>query len=334
MILYIGNNIKSSNTTVLVQLSNLLKKEGLNVIISSSKENQLFRLIEMLYSVLKWNRRIDYVLIDTYSTKNFYYAFLVSQLCRFLHLKYIPILHGGNLPNRLKNSPQWSRLIFKNSYSNIAPSYYLKEAFEKEGYNVKFIPNNLEINQYTFKKRKKLTPNLLFVRSFSDIYNPELAVKVLHELKKEYPSAKLCMVGPDKDGSLQKCKDLAHKYGIKDSIAFTGKLSKTEWHELSIDYDIFINPTNFDNTPVSVMEAMALGLPIVSTNVGGIPFLLKDNTDALLVNKDSVGEMTEAIISLLKTPSKSLTLLINARKKVEQFDWEIIKHDWLSILAR
>ena len=84
--------------------------------------------------------------------------------------------------------------------------------------------------------------------------------------------ATLAMIGPDVDGSLTKVKDLARKKNL--DVNFTGKLSKPEWINYSKDFNVFINTTNFDNTPVSVIEAMALGLPVVSTNVGGMPFLI------------------------------------------------------------
>ncbi|MFD0962595.1 glycosyltransferase family 4 protein [Pseudofulvibacter geojedonensis] len=333
MILYIGNNVKSSNVTVMAQLSQLLRKEGYTVTVSSSKENQFLRLFEMLFSVLKWSKQVDYVLIDTYSTKNFYYAFLVSQLCRVLKLKYIPILHGGKLPTRLKSSPGLAKMIFNHSYINIAPSYYLKEAFEKENFSVKFIPNNIEVCKYELKKRMLFKPNLLFVRSFSKIYNPQLAIQVLQELKKDYPTASLCMVGPEKDGTLQECKELVNKLDLEDSVVFTGKLSKQAWHHLASEYDIFINPTDFDNTPISVIEAMALGLPVVSTNVGGMSYLIKNDIDGLLVEANNVLHMTNAVKSLIETPSKAIKIVEQARVKVEGFDWKEVKKEWLSVLA-
>mgnify|MGYP000433073758 CR=1 FL=1 len=108
-------------------------------------------MFEMLIKTIKHARKVDYVLIDTYSTKNFWYAFIISQLCRILKLKYIPKLHGGNLPSRIVRSKFFSNLIFKNAYINIAPSYYLFEAFKNEGYaNLRYIPNSIEIKMYTY----------------------------------------------------------------------------------------------------------------------------------------------------------------------------------------
>ena len=91
---------------------------------------------------------------------------------------------------------------------------------------------------------------------------------------------------------------------------------------------MFINTTNVDNTPVSVIEAMALGLPVVSTNVGGIPFLLEDGVDALLVEPNDQEAMCRAIERLKSDPELVKQLTLNARKKVENFDWEVVKHQW------
>lgn len=334
MILYIGNNIKSKTATVTTTsiLSNLLKQEGYHIKIVSSIKIQFFRLLSMLWAILKYRNKINYILIDTYSTRNFYYALFSSQLCRLFKLKYLPILHGGNLPTRLDNSAKLSRLIFSNSYQNIAPSNYLKTEFKKRGYNTIFIPNVLEIKNYTFLERKIYSPKLLYVRAFDKIYNPEMAIKVLNNLLETYPDALLCMIGPEKDNSLKLCKDLVRSLQLENHVEFTGMLSKPQWHKKAEDYNIFINTTNIDNTPVSVMEAMALGLPIVSTNVGGIPFLIDGRIDGLLVEKNNVNAMVNAIIEITNNKEQTRKLVSNARKKVEGFDWGIVKQLWDNIL--
>jgi len=334
MILYIGNNMqsKTNNVTYMVTLSNLLKSEGFELLMTSSKKNQLLRILDMLLSIVTYRKKISYILIDTYSTRNFYYALACSQLSRLFNLKYIPILHGGNLPERLMNSRKMSSLIFKYSYKNVAPSNYLKDAFEKKGYETTFIPNVLELNNYKFKKRESFSPHLLYVRAFDKIYNPQMAVYVLSELLKKHPSAKLCMVGPDKDGSLQECKELALTLRVSEFIEFKGLLSKTEWHKLSKEFDIFINTTNLDNTPVSVMEAMALGLVVVSTNVGGIPYLINNGVDGVLVAPNNVDEMTSVIENTIINTELTQQLILNARKKVESFDWSTVKQSWIEML--
>ena len=331
-ILYIGNDLRKSTryTTTMDTLSYLLSSSGYNIYKSSSKVNKGFRLLDMWMTIILLRKKLDYVFIDTYSTSNFYYAVFISQLCRFFKLKYLPILHGGNLPYRLKKYPKFSSLVFNNSYENIAPSGYLKYEFEQKGFKTVLIPNVIPIHQYPYKERKKIAPKLLYVRAFAEIYNPTLAIEALKELKNTYPKAILCMIGPDKDGTLEDVKQLINKYHLNESVEITGVLAQKEWHKKSKAFDIFINTTNIDNTPVSVIEAMALGLPVVSTNVGGMPYLIQHNEDGVLVEKNNPSVMTKEICKIVEENKYSLA--INARKKVENFDWNIVQSKWIQLL--
>lgn len=331
-LLYIGNKLINSglNATTIDVLSKHLKNEGFDVISTSTKKNQLLRLLDMIFSIIKYNN-VDYVLIDTYSTSAFWYAFFTSQFCRLFNLKYIPILHGGNLPFRLDKNIKLSKMIFNNAYINIAPSDYLLTEFRKRGFaNIIHIPNSIEVGNYPFKLRNQIQPKLIWVRAFASIYNPKMAVDVLVNLKNKFPQATLCMVGPDKDGSLQITKEYAKSLNV--DVEFTGKLSKEEWCKLADNFDIFINTTNFDNTPVSVIEAMCLGLPVVSTNIGGIPFLIEDNYTGLLVDLNDVQSMVSAIELLLVENELTMNLSKNGRLMAENFDWSRVKKEWINVL--
>jgi len=331
-ILYIGNRLSKhgSTPTSIETLGPLLEQEGFGLFYASSQKNKMLRFISMLFSVLRC-RKADIVLIDTYSTVNFWYAFATSQLCRLLKIKYIPILRGGDLANRLGKNPRLCKMIFKNSFQNVAPSLFLKDKFERMGYeNLIHISNTIELKNYPFLDRKKAAPRLLWVRSFAKIYNPIMAVEVFASIKKKYPEATLCMVGPEKDGSMAIVKQKAA--ALELDVLFTGQLSKEDWINKSKDYDIFINTTHFDNMPVSVMEAMSLGLAVVSTDVGGIPFLLENQKDSLLVPDRDVTAMVEAIDKLIKNTDLFCEITANGRSKAEMFDWEVVKDKWMDIL--
>lgn len=333
-VLYIGNNLRSkqTNTTSIAILGPLLETEGYKLYYASHRKNKFLRLLDMVFKTIRKSFKVDVVLIDTYSTQNFYYALIVSQLCRFLKLKYISILRGGDLESRLKQSSKWSSLIFNHARVNVAPSLFIKSVFESYGYSkLVHVPNTIKIENYPFKERSLKTIKLLWVRSFSRIYNPQLAVKILKLLQEKGHDATLCMVGPDTgDGSLQATQQLAKELGVM--VTFTGKLTKTEWTDLAADYNVFINTTNFDNMPVSVIEAMALGLPVISTDVGGMPFLIDQGEDGLLVSSNDADAFVVAILKLCTEPDLKNKLVFNARKKVEQFDWEVVKHSWVGVL--
>lgn len=331
-ILYLGNKLSKHgiNKTTIETLGENLSQSGFQVVSYSSKKNSLLRLFDMLFGIVK-HYDTNYILIDTYSTSAFWFAFFASQLARILHIKYIPILHGGNLPKRLISNPRLCKMLFKNAYTNVSPSEYLKFHFEKFGFsNVISIPNSINLSDYSFKKRNNFKPNLIWVRAFADIYNPKMAIDVLFLLQKKYPSATLTMVGPDKDGSLEVMKKYANQFNLK--VIFTGKLTKKEWTDLAENHDVFINTTHFDNTPVSVLEAMALGLPVVSTNVGGLPFLISHQINGFLVNDNNAIEMVEQIENIIQFPSQTIECINNAKNRISKMDWKVVENQWHKLL--
>jgi len=323
---------RGQTATTVDTLGRALEQEGYRVVVASDKRKKIWRLLDMSRATLRHAPKSGLVLIDTYSTLNFYYAVTVAGLCRVLGVPYIPILHGGNLPKRLERSKGLSKWLFDGARVNVAPSGYLLEAFKQVGFtNMAYIPNTIALEHYPFKQREHIKPRLLWVRSFDKTYNPKLAIEIVAELKKRGVDVSLTMVGPDKDTSLEDCTKLAEQQQLP--VTFTGKLEKSEWIEFSANHDLFINTTNFDNMPVSVIEAMALGLPVVSTNVGGIPFLIDHQKDGILVPSNDAGAFTESIAQLLDEPERVRDLSVNARKKAEQFDWQVVKHRWFELLG-
>lgn len=333
-IIYIGNNLteKSKYHSAMATLSQLLAKEGYLVIKSSDKFNKLVRLADMCFTVIKHRKTTNVVLIDTFSTYNFYYTVIVAVLCRLFSLKYIPILHGGNLPWRLDHSPKLAAFIFKNSYKNVSPSPFLQHEFQQRKMNAICIPNPIDISTIPFTQRKNEEVSLLWVRAFDKTYNPLLAIKVLSRLRKTFNNATLCMVGPDKDGSLKKTKKLAFDLQVSSWVTFTDVLSRKEWHKLSKNYNIFINTSNVDNTPVSIMEAMALGLPVISTDVGGIKFLISHNNNGILVSPNNEEQMEKAVLKLVNEVDFANQLVKNAREKVVNFDLNKVSVQWNKLL--
>jgi len=334
-LLYVGNKLSHCGFTpgVIETLGPLLEAEGYKVFYAGTFKNKILRLLEMLFKTLTTGRKVDYILIDTYSTSAFWYAYMAGRVAKLVRTKYIPILHGGSLPDRLVRSKRSCDRLFKNSYANVAVSGYLRYEFEKAGYSTVVIPNSIDISLYPFKKREYPRAKLLWVRSFHRQYNPNMAAVVLSELLKNHPDAELCMVGPDKDGSMNEFKTFINSIGIAKHVTITGKLSKEEWIKLSENYDFFINTTNVDNTPVSVIEAMALGMIIVTTDAGGIPYLVSNEKDAIVVERDKSSTMAQKINGLIDTSLKSVNFSMNARIKAESFDSKNIIKPWKEILV-
>ncbi len=332
-ILYIGNKLATHGytATTIDTLGVALENAGYNLRYSSSQRVIIIRMLDMLWTTWKSRNWANVVLIDTYSTRNFWYAILVARLCEQLKVSYIPILHGGNLPQRMISNPKTINRFIENASQVISPSDYLKSAFAKAAYhNITTIPNSIEIENYPFLLRDQVTPKILWVRSFATIYNPQMAIQIFAQLKQDYPDAQLTMVGPEKDGSLQSCKQLATDLNLE--VHFIGKLTKKEWIDLSRSHDLFLNTTNFDNLPVSVIEAMAVGLPVVSTNAGGLPYLMEHQKNGLLIEINDVQGACKVINSLIDNTELVARLSNNGRATSLNYSWNKVKSLWDAVL--
>lgn len=333
MILYIGNILSTRGGSVsFIETMNLKLGDRYAIKTISSIQSKPIRLLHMLLSVCWYRNKCKVVLIDTFSTQAFWFAYAVSRLCLLLKLPYIPIIRGGNFLNRMHRSRYFSDKLLRGGDYTIVPSTFLEHNFLLAGYSVLYIPNFIELENYPFKKREILKPRILWVRAFHVIYNPLLAIEVISVLNNQH--VHLCMVGSDTDGTRSKVEKRIAALNLENQILLKGRLLKKEWVELSKSYDIFINTTTIDNMPVSVIEAMALGLPVVSTNVGGIPYLLEHEKNALLVPSDDPVEMAEAISKLLNDPAIAQQLSFEARKKVEKFAWDKVKIKWFTVLDK
>jgi glycosyltransferase involved in cell wall biosynthesis len=211
--------------------------------------------------------------------------------------------------------------------------FTLAHFFRDAGFKIEIIPNALDLSMYPFKKRAVIQPRILWVRAFDKIYNPVLAIKSLRLVLDQFPSASLTMVGPVKDSSYEKCVEYVKQYQLEKAVNFRGLLNRDQWIEESSDFDIFINTTTIDNQPVSLLEAMALGFLVISTKVGGIPFLIDQDKNGFLFPSNDEKALADQILVLLAMSEEMRgEVSSRAREFAEQFDWQRIESKWLALL--
>lgn len=332
-ILYIGNALdrKGSTPTTIDVLGSLLNTRH-TVTIVSRKRNKFMRLADMCLTLFNARNRTDLVIIDVYSSTAFYFAVIAAWMCRKSGLPYVPVAHGGNLPERAARSPKRMNRLFTGAYSSVCPSAFLKDRLAESGIACRIIPNPIDISMYQYREAD-VTPTLLWVRSLHSVYNPEMALQVLAVLTESYPAARLTMVGPEKDVSVKALKTKARELGIEDKVAFTGLLVKQDWLNLGTEHSFFINTTNIDNAPVSVVEAMALGLVVVSTNAGGIPYLVSNNENGFLVETGNAGQMAAVIKDCLDGTRDLTAIRQNARQTAMKFDQQHVLNLWDELIG-
>jgi len=311
-----------------------LKTAGWSVHLASSYRGRVARLLDFLLTVWRHRNRYDVAHVDVYSGPAFVWAELVCWALRRAKKPYMLTLRGGNLPAFAQRTGKRVPRLLQSTSIVTTPSAYLLEQMRPYRQELVLLPNPLDLSKYSFKHREHPAPKLVWLRSFHEMYNPSLAVQVVVRIAQDFPDVRLIMMGPDRgDGSFQATKKLAVKLGVADRLTFRGPVTKDEIPHLLHEGDIFLNTPRVDNTPVTVLEAMASGLCIVSTSVGGIPYLLEDECDALLVPAGEDAVMAKAIRRFLTEDGLAERLTKNARRKVEQFDWPIILPKWERLLT-
>ncbi|MDX1520798.1 MAG: glycosyltransferase family 4 protein [Anaerolineae bacterium] len=300
---------------------------------TSTRLQRLARLADMLGTT--WRHRNQYVVaqVDVYSGPAFLWAEAVCWMLRRINKPYVLTLHGGQLPNFARHWPKRVRHLLQSAAIVTTPSRYLAEQMQPYRSDLHLLPNPLDLSAYAHTVRTRPQPRLIWLRAFCEIYNPSLAPRVLAILSQDFPDSSLIMIGPDKgDGSLQFTQQVAEELGVTDRLELPGGVPKAKVPLWLNKGDIFINTTNIDNTPVSVLEAMACGLCVVSTDVGGLPYLLEQEQDTLLVPPDDPEAMAAAVRRLLTEQQLAERLSRQARQKTEQFDWSVLLSRWDTLL--
>lgn len=333
--LLVGNFLSSSTGTagICEQLERKLQDRGWVVISTSRETKRGLRLADMLSTA--WHKRKHYEIaqIDVYSGLAFFWAEAVCLLLQRLRKPYMLTLHGGNLPAFARRWPGRVRHLLSPATAVTTPSLYLQKELSALRQDILLVPNALDFSSYPFVQRTFAEPRIAWLRAFHRIYNPGMAVETIYRLVNDFPSLKLDMVGPDKnDGTFEEAQRLVAKYGLHANISFSGKVAKAEVPKKLSSYDVFLNTTTAESFGVSVMEAAALGMCIVTTNVGELPYIWTHGHDALLVPPDDAPAMAHAVRRILTEPELAERLSRNARAKAEQYDWSVVLPQWEALL--
>lgn len=310
-----------------------LTTAGWAVLTTSSRPNRFARLLDALLTVWWQRHRYNVAQVDVFSGLGLVWAEIVCCALRMAKKPYVLTLRGGNLPVFAQGASKRVQRLLQSASAVTAPSAYLLEQMSSYHQDLVPLPNPLDLAKYPFKHRKHPASNLVWLRTFHDLYNPSLAVRVVALLAKDFPTVRLVMIGPNKgDGSCESTMNLALKLSVLERVNFPGPVPKDDIPHWLQQGDIFLNTPRVDNAPVSVLEAMACGLCIISTNVGGIPYMLEDEHDSLLVPDDDHAAMAKAVQRLLTEDGLAERLSGNGRRKAEQFDWTNILPRWEALL--
>lgn len=304
------------------------------VLAKSSNKQKAARLWDAVAGLINNRNQIELVIIDVYAYQSFWYSFIIGMLARSLGKPYILYLHSDQLKVKYRSKPQSFQRLLNHSQAIVTPSDYLKSFFEAKGYACLEIPNLINVIDYKGKIRESIKPNLVWIRAFHKNYQPSVAIEVMNLLVKQIPEATLTMIGPVKDDTYEEVVQSIRQYGLESRVSLMDKQDKATFIEICRDKDIFLNTSEVDNQPITLIEAMAMGLPIVSTNAGGIPYLIEDGQEGILVEKANAQKMADQVVNLIANPGQCRMISQNAVNKAKNFDWAYGKQQWLELIEK
>ena len=320
-------NFKKSVGGISGQVDVLLKElnnELVHTDLFNTRASNFMRIILPLKLFFRSNK-YDTFHIHGCSGLGFYPIFIGVLVGVLKRKKIIVTYHGGKLKEFLNRYPRLIILILNKADVLTVPSIYLKNILTN--YNIKSlcIPNIIRDDNVSFKERRTISPIIIVTRSLEKVYNISLMLEAYAQIKNKYDNAQLYIVG---DGSLKSSLENEVKNKKIKDVVFTGRIDNSLIGEMLNKADIYVNPSTADNMPLSLFEAFACGLPVISTNVGGIPNFIQNNKNGFLIDSKNTHSLVEKIEFILKNQEVVDTITKNAYKTFKNYTWNSLKYKY------
>ena len=304
-----------------------LCEEGHSVSIFSTKGSVWKRLF-LKRKLRKIVKNYDLLHIHCCSGWGFVPAVLGVAVGKKLGKRVVLTYHGGGGEKFFAKHTKLVRHYLTRTDANIVLSGFLGKIFDKYKIPYTVIPNIIELDSTNYRERESLRPHFICVRTHEPLYNIPCILRAFRQLQAALPEASLTLVG---DGSQhEELKQQAAAMGLQNVI-FTGRVDNNEIYSYLNNADIFLSAPLIDNMPVSLLEAMNAGLLIISSRVGGVPYIVEDGKSALLFESDNAAQLAEKMLWSLQHPEESLEMVRCAHKEVEKYQWGHVKEKLYSL---
>ncbi|NNE66286.1 MAG: glycosyltransferase family 4 protein [Pyrinomonadaceae bacterium] len=235
---------------------------------------------------------------------------------------------SGFLEKHLTTWPKSTIPLIRKCDVVVTPSRYLVDVFEKFGIKARSVHNFVTIDKYKFETRNELRPRFLSNRNFEDLYNVGCTISAFARIREEFPEATLTIAGSGPQE--QELRRLVGELGSA-GIEFVGTVPQKDMPGLYAKADIYLNSPNIDNMPNSILEAFASGTAVVTTNAGGIPYIVEHERNGLMVEIGDDKALAEQAFRLLRDKHLAVELAEGGRSDLEKFKWESVRDDWIDV---
>jgi len=276
-------------------------------------------------------RLANYDIVHVFSAS--YFSFLLAPtpallVGRWYGKRVVLNYRSGEAEDHLR---RWGRsvlAILRRADVLVVPSGYLVEVFSRVGLGARVVGNIVDLQQFAFRERKSLRPIFLSNRNLEVHYNVACVLRAFARIQRRRPEARLIVAG---DGSQRGALlRLASELGLHN-VEFVGRVTPARMPALYDTADVYLNAPDVDNMPASILEAFASGLPVVTTDAGGIPHIVRHDDTGLMVPRGDHEALAAAALRLLDDPVGAYRMTRRAREECRRYAPEVVAADWVRL---
>ncbi|HEX3558980.1 MAG TPA: glycosyltransferase family 4 protein [Pyrinomonadaceae bacterium] len=284
----------------------------------------------LMYWALLLARVPRYDVLHVFSPS--YFSFLLAPtpavlVARLYGKKVVLNYHSGEAEDHLAH---WRTAIavLRLADAIVTPSNYLVDVFARFQLSARAVPYSIETDRFRFRERTPLRPLFLSNRNHEPLYNVGCILRAFARIQRSLPEARLVIVG---DGSQHaELERLARELVLRHA-EFAGRVEPEEMHAFYDAADVFLNASNIDNMPISILEAFAAGTPVVTTNAGGIPYIVADGENGLMVECGDCEALARSALRLFEEPGLASKLAGRAHEQSRRYAWAAVRDGWLKV---
>lgn len=331
---FIGTNFKKGKGGVASVLSEYSKLFPEATFISSTnsgtKISNLFTLTICLVKVfwISLSSKNACFHIHGASYYSFHRKVLIYRIIRLFKHKVIYHIHGGEFHVFYKNANPKTKKKIKWFLENVDAVICLSsqwKAFFSDNFSIPklYVVNNI-VSKPTDLEQTRSTDvvSFLFLGYISERKGVWELLKAVEAIKETHSSFKIVIGG---NGETEKLQRMIQDLGLVDFVNFIGWTSGEQKIDLLRNSDVFILPSQNEGLPISILEAMSYGLPIISTKVGGIPEVIENNVNGILINPNNLDELIQSMIFAIENPEVRVEFGQNNELRIQKFYPDSVK---------
>lgn len=239
--------------------------------------------------------------------------------------------HGGGAEEYFAKCGTFARRWLCRADKVIVLNGYLEKVFKEYNIPCVVVPNIILLPEIkrTHKWNTK-APRFISVRHLRELYNIPCILRAFQQVQRHIPDASLTILGCGP--LLEELQQYVRDNNLKH-VTFVGQVPNEEMNRYLAEHDVFLSAPRVDNMPVSVLEAMNAGVLVISSKVGGVPYIINDGRTGLLFEYDDDKKLAQQMLWATGNQEESLKMIEAARKEVKKYSWNHIREILLPLYS-